>query len=199
MIPTLETLASLCLFAACVYLFNLARKRRDERDEARGQANDVDRELLKLRLKIIDLTGLDDAEFFENMANEHKTETVSSDEWQFDVPYGRWGEFPTTDGTPPPKIRAFWSGVPAKIFGVKMPVGSHYEMHSHHWAETLTCLTGTLTVEAEGPRGKVTTTVLNPGKSIFIPGGKRHAVAFAAVECNFVCIWTRSNLQPPKP
>ena len=178
------------LLVAVILLFRLAELRRIQRDDARGEANESDRERLRMSGELSTLMGLDDSEFMEHIREEYRTETVKSDEWEVQVPYGKWTEFPIEDGSPPASIRAFWPGVPAKIFGVKLPVGGHYVMHRHRWAETLVCLTGTMLVQVEDVQGNIISTTLNRGQSIYIPGNARHAVAQGTQAARFICVWT---------
>ena len=105
------------------------------------------------------------------------------------MPYGKWLKFDDGTDRPKPEIRGFWYQCPGRLIGVKMPVGSEYDMHSHPWKETLVGVSGLVIVEIKRADKSISKHRLGPGDVVEVPSGVGHAVMKAKTKSQLICIW----------
>lgn len=137
---------------------------------------------------IAEKIGIDEQEAAELLAEMASSVLAKSDIWDVDVPYGRWGVFPSEDGSPSPLLRGFWLQCASRIFGVKMPIGSHYDWHHHPWVEILVGVVGMVVIQYE-VNGNIETVELKKNVVVYIPENISHCVLTASKDSEFVCIW----------
>ena len=68
---------------------------------------------------------------------------------------------------------------PVRVRARSMPADSHFELHSHSWAQVAYCATGIIQVMAEQHatgRDQVTY-IVPPSRAVWIAPGARHAIA----------------------
>lgn len=181
----------MALAALSFTLYQQTQKRKEQRDEAREDADKTKKVAIEAATRVAEIAGLNSDEITGIMLEQSRSVELFSDKWETKLPYGKWAEFqdPAFPDQPPPFIRGFWYDCPGRLIGVRMPKGSRYDFHKHKWAEILVGLVGEITVHIEQPDGSSTDHRLGPEDTLVIPAGVSHAVALAKENAEFVCIW----------
>lgn len=182
---------SLSLLSFCVALYRQSEKRKEQRNEARKDADESRKMAVTAATRVAEAAGLNGDEITGIMLEQSMSVNLVADKWQTQLPYGKWAEFqdPSYPDQPPPTIRGFWYNCPGRLIGVRMPKGSRYDFHKHKWAEILVGLLGTIMVHIKQESGEITVHKVGPEDTLIIPAGASHAVALAKEDSEFICVW----------
>lgn len=162
---------------------------REAKEIADRKARNAETQLMDFAERISQMSTLNTSEIMEAMTEQNTVITVDSNIWEVELTFGKWVAFPAPEGTPESDIRGFWYDCPGRLIGVKMPIGSRYELHFHPWTEILVGLSGTVTVQIENENGAITEKTLGPEDVIVIPPNAPHAVLEAETYAQFICVW----------
>ena len=84
---------------------------------------------------------------------------------------------------------------PVRVRARAMPADTHFEPHSHAWAQLAYCASGIVQVSADAPDGEVTY-IVPPSRAVWIAPGARHSV-HVVEDAQFRTLYIDASAVPP--